>query len=113
MAFKPDLIGSWFIGISCRVEFVWHGSARDASTILALRCQRLDTLVLIEVLFQGREAILQQAQLAGAGDGFRAAFDLQFVEDAAVVPFHCVQGQEQPLADFTIGQSLRDQLQNF
>ena len=42
---------------------------------------------------------LQQAQLAGAGDGFGAALHLEFVEDPAVVPFDGVQGQEKPLAD--------------
>ena len=45
---------------------------------------------------------LQQAQLAGTGDGFGAALHLQFVEDPAVVPFDRVQGQEKPLADLSV-----------
>ena len=57
--------------------------------------------------------MLQQAQLAGASDGFRAAFDLQLVKDTAIVPFDCVQREEQPLANFTIGQALGDEVQNF
>ena len=57
--------------------------------------------------------MLQQAQLAGASDGFRAAIDLQFVKDTAIVPFDCVQREEQPLANFTIGQALGDEVQNF
>ena len=55
---------------------------------------------------------LQQTQLTGAGDGFGAALHLQFVEDAAVVPFDRVQGEEQPLADLPVRESLGDQLQD-
>ena len=53
---------------------------------------------------------LQQVQLAGAGDGFGAALHLEFVKDPAVVPFDRVQGQEQPLADLPVRESLDDQL---
>ena len=64
------------------------GRARDAAlyphTVSTSRHFGVDR----GVVLQGRGEILQQAQLAGAGDGFRAAFDLQLVEDAAVVPFH-------------------------
>ena len=37
---------------------------------------------------------LQQAQLARLGDRFRAALDLEFVEDVAVVSFDRIQRQE-------------------
>jgi len=69
------------------------------------RCDRTDTLVLLQVLFIGitgnikGNRSLQQTQLAGAGDRFGAAVDLQFVENFAVMPFDRVQGQEQPLAN--------------
>ena len=56
---------------------------------------------------------LQQTQLAGAGYGFGAALDLQFVEDSAVVPFDRVQGEEQPLANLSIRESLGNQLAVF
>ena len=55
---------------------------------------------------------LQQTQLAGAGYGFGAALDLQFVEDFAVVPFDRVQGKEQPLAHLTIRKTQRNELQH-
>ena len=45
-------------------------------------------------------------QLAGAGCGFGAVLHLQFVKDLAVVPFDRVQGEEKPLADLAIRESL-------
>lgn len=45
---------------------------------------------------------LQQTQLAGAGDGFRATLHLEFVIDSAVVPFNRVQGEEKAFANLTI-----------
>ena len=56
---------------------------------------------------------LQQTQLAGAGYGFGAALNLQFVKDSAVVPFDRVQGEEKPLANLTIRESLGNELQYF
>ena len=53
---------------------------------------------------------LQQTQLAGAGYGFGAALNLEFVEDSAVVPFNRVQGEEKPLANLTIRESLGNEL---
>jgi hypothetical protein len=45
---------------------------------------------------------LQQIQLAGAGYGFSAPLNLQFVINSAAVPFNRVQGEEKPLTDLTI-----------
>ena len=59
------------------------------------------------------DSFLQQTQLAGAGDGFGAALHLEFVEDAAVVPFDGVQGQEKPFADLPFRESPGDQHQDF
>ena len=56
---------------------------------------------------------LQQAQLAGAPYGFRTILCLQFAKDAQVVSFDRAQGQDKPLADFVIGESLGDQAQHF
>ena len=53
---------------------------------------------------------LQQTQFAGAGDGFGAALNLQFVKNFAVMPFDRVQGEEKPLADLSIRESLGNEL---
>ena len=53
---------------------------------------------------------LQQTQFAGAGDGFGAALNLQFVKNFSVMPFDRVQGEEKPLADLTIRESLGNEL---
>ena len=45
-------------------------------------------------------------QLAGAGHRFGAPLDLEFAEDFPVVPFHRVQGEEEPLADLVVRESL-------
>ncbi len=60
-----------------------------------------------------RNTALQQAQFAGAGDGFRPPLNLEFVKDSAVVPFDRVQSQVQPFGDLVIGQSLRNELEHF
>ncbi len=49
---------------------------------------------------------LQQTKLAGAGDGFRAALHLEFVEDPTVVPFDRIEGEEEAFADLSIRESL-------
>ena len=54
--------------------------------------------------------ILTANSAAGAGDGFGAALNLQFVKNLAVMPFDRVQGKEQPLANLSIRESLGDQL---
>ena len=56
---------------------------------------------------------LQQTQLTGAGDGFGAPLNLQFAIDIAIVPFDRVQGEEKPLADLTIRESLGNELEHF
>ncbi len=45
---------------------------------------------------------LQQTQFTGAGDGFGATLNLQFVKNLAVMPFDRVQGEEKPLAYLSI-----------
>ena len=51
------------------------------------------------------------------GSSFRYGFGAppyrELAEDPAVVPFDRVQGEEEPLADLTIGESLGDELQYF
>ena len=56
---------------------------------------------------------LQQAQLAGARYRFGAPPNLEFAKDVPVVPFDGTQGEEKPLADLTIRESLGDELQYF
>ena len=56
---------------------------------------------------------LQQAQLAGASYRFGATLNLQFVKDFAVMPFDRVQGEEKPLANLSIRESLGNELQYF
>lgn len=46
----------------------------------------------------------------GRIDRLRSILDTQFAIDIAVMPFDGVQGQEQPLADLAVGETLRDQL---
>ena len=41
--------------------------------------------------------LLEQVQLAGAGDGLDAPVDVQFFKDPAVGPFDCIQGEEKSL----------------
>ena len=53
---------------------------------------------------------LQQAQLAGTYNRFGATLNLQFVKDFLVVPLDRTQGQEKPLANLTIRESLGNQL---
>ena len=56
---------------------------------------------------------LEQAQFAGAGDGFGASLHLEFGEDSLVVPFDRTQGEEESLANFAIGEALGDELEYF
>lgn len=45
---------------------------------------------------------LQQTQLAGTGGRFGAPLDPEFAKDFPIVSFHCVQGEEKPLANLMI-----------
>src|SRR5512134_51943 len=56
---------------------------------------------------------LQQAQLAGSRDRFCAPLHLQFVKDDPVVSFDRAQGEEKPLADLTVRESLGNEPQHF
>src|SRR5437868_10761548 len=56
---------------------------------------------------------LQQTQLAGTCDRFGAPLDLEFVKDFPIVPFHRVQGEEQPLAHLLIGEALSHEVEDF
>ncbi len=55
---------------------------------------------------------LDQTQLTGTGNGFRAPLDLELVEDVAIVPFDRVQRQEQPLPDLVVRQPLGNKPQH-
>jgi hypothetical protein len=56
---------------------------------------------------------LQQAQLAGARYCFGAPSNLEFAKNVPVVSFDGNDGEEKPLADLTIRESLGDELQYF
>ncbi len=56
---------------------------------------------------------LQQTQLAGTCDRFGAPLDLEFVKDFPIVSFHRVQGEEQPLANLMIRESLSNEVEYF
>jgi len=70
-------------------------------------CCHGDTKVLFGVLF------LRQTQLAGARDSFGAPLDLEFAEDLPIVSFHRVQGEEEPLSNFVIRESLTYEAEDF
>ncbi len=56
---------------------------------------------------------LQQTQLAGTCDSFGAPLDLEFVKDFPIVSFHRVQGEEKPLANLLIRESLSHEVEDF
>jgi hypothetical protein len=56
---------------------------------------------------------LNQAQLAGACDRFGAPLDLEFAENLAIVSFDRVQGEEEPLSDFMIRESVSNKAKDF
>ena len=61
-------------------------------------------------MVQDRHLRLQQAQLPGAGDSLGAPLNLQLVEDSAVMPLDGIQGEEKPLSDLVVRESLGNQL---
>ena len=56
---------------------------------------------------------LQQTQLAGTCDRFGAPLDLEFAKDFPIVSFHRVQGEEKPLANLVIRESLSKEVKYF
>jgi hypothetical protein len=56
---------------------------------------------------------LQQAQLTGARYCFGAPSDLEFAKDVPVVSFDGNDGEEKPLADLAVRESVGDELQYF
>jgi hypothetical protein len=56
---------------------------------------------------------LEQTQLAGTCDRFGAPLNLEFAKDFLIVPLHCVQGEEQSLANLTIRETLANQMEDF
>ena len=60
-----------------------------------------------------RTSGLQQAKLAGPRYSFGAPSNLELAKDVAVVSFDGNQGEEKPLADLTIRESLGDESQYF
>ena len=56
---------------------------------------------------------LQQAQLAGARYCFGAPSNLELAKDVPVVSFNGNDGEEEPLADLAIRESLGDESQYF
>jgi hypothetical protein len=60
-----------------------------------------------------RTSALQQGQLAGTSYRFGAPPYLELAKNVPVVPFDSNQGEEKPLADLTVRESLGDELQYF
>ena len=56
---------------------------------------------------------LQQTQLAGARYRFGAPSNLEFAKNVPVVSFDGNDGEEKPLADLTIRESLGDEVKYF
>ena len=56
---------------------------------------------------------LQQAEVAGTGDGLGAPLDIQLAENHAVVPLDRAQGEVEPLANLVIREPLGDEAQDF
>ena len=59
-----------------------------------------------------RTSGLQQTQLAGARYRFGAPSYLEFAKNVPVVSFDGNDGEEEPLADLTVRESLGDELQH-
>ena len=57
------------------------------------------------------EGLLDEAEGAGAGDGFGAAVDAELAEDASVMAFHRIHSHEKLLADLSIGVTRSNQIQ--
>lgn len=82
---------------------LFHGSQRRVREVLPGRHQSV-------VGWAGRccfleaEVVwaLEQAKLTGAGDGLGAAFDLELVEDHAVVALDSIEGEKESLADLAV-----------
>ena len=69
--------------------------------------------VVLDARLAGWSLRLQQAQLAGSRDSFGAPLHLQFAKDNPVVSFDRAQGEEKPLADLPIRESMGNQPQHF
>ncbi len=108
VALQLDFVDRWLIrfGIASTVSgttpsFLCGRSPRKS---MAPRwCCHGDTKVLFGVLF------LRQTQLAGARDSFGAPLDLEFAKDLPIVSLDRVQGEEEPLANLVIGESLSNE----
>jgi hypothetical protein len=68
----------------------------------------------LDTRFAGRLTFRQQqTQLSGTRYRFGATLNLQFVKDNPIVPFDSTQGEEKPLADLTVRESLGNELEYF
>jgi len=61
----------------------------------------------------GRTTQLRKTELLGACHSFGAPLDLEFAEDLPIVSFHRVQGEEEPLSNFVIPESLTYEAEDF
>jgi hypothetical protein len=125
MALDPDLVDHRLIESVCHypVPFValFYVQEHSRDTVSANRYQSMVRGYCYEPLarrsrseFAGeRTSRLQQAQLAGARYRFGAPSNLEFAKDVPIVPFDSNQGEEKPLADLTIRESLGDESQYF
>ena len=56
---------------------------------------------------------LQQSQLAGASNRFRAPLNLQFIKDSPIMSLNGIQSEEKSFPDLVVGEPFGDELQHF
>ena len=61
----------------------------------------------------GRTNQLRKTELPGACHSFGAPLDLEFAEDLSIVSFHRVHGEEEPLSNFVVRESLTYEAEDF
>src|SRR5438552_2633647 len=103
MALYPDLIGQRLTWTHVCAVVVWHDPLSCHRAWLRRGVRGRDTKVLFGVLF------LPQTQLAGARDSFGAPLDLELAKDLPIVSLDRVQGEEEPLANLVVGESLSNE----
>jgi hypothetical protein len=92
------------------VLFCGYGEGRSAQALAFwIACEQFaDTRCAGTLTFR-----LQLAQLAGTYYSFGAPLGLEFAKDVPIVSFHRVQGEEQPLANLLIRESLSNEVEDF
>jgi len=74
----------------------------------------METVAMIEDRQSFRKKPLgQQAQVAGAGDGFGAVVSLELAIDIVDVALDCTYSDEQPIGNLAVGETGSDEVQHF